>query len=369
MRRFWRLLEARRALYEGAPERALESLRDPALALSTRADELRRRAMDILYRDAAHKASLGRDASVNRILGVAAAEDPARAREWRHTLAPADAPPERGSGLTALLAQMRATGGGAGDPQDESDRAPRARPVSRAHTPQGKPLRFHLAVDDGGEFLVVSGTLVTFGHARSEAADVPVLADLESVHARLEFGESFHGGPTWRVEPLGRGEVQLNGRLIEAATDVRDGDLVQLAANLVFQFRRPEPASASALLELLHGAESEGAQRVVLLAPGPSGRVRIGAKASRCIPVAGIEHEVELTLEPAVNPRTLLVRCSGGVRVLGQDDPSERAATERHVPCPPERRVDVVLGARPAQLAPFGLSLSPIDPSGPAAPV
>ncbi|MEE8466816.1 MAG: FHA domain-containing protein, partial [Planctomycetota bacterium] len=356
---------ARRALYEGAPERALENLRDPTLALSTRADALRQRAMDVLYRDAAHKASLGRDASVNRILGVAAAEDPARADQWRHSLAAADAAPERASGLTRLLAQMRDAGGGGSEAQGEPGPAPRARPVARAPTTPGKALRFQLAVDDGGEFLVVSGTRVTFGHARAQAADVPVLADIESVHALLEFGESFHGGPSWRIQALGRGAVDVNGRRIEGSSDVRDGDLVQLAANLAFRFRRPEPASTSALLEFLHGAESEGAQRVLLLAAGPSGRVRIGPKSSRCIPVSGIEHEVELTLEPAAGPLTLVVRCAGGVRVAGEDDPAERAATERHVPCPPERRVDVVLGARPSQRAPFGLSLSPIHPPSP----
>ncbi|MEE8468178.1 MAG: hypothetical protein V3T22_06970, partial [Planctomycetota bacterium] len=154
MRRFWRLLEARRALYEGAPERALENLRDPTLALSTRADALRRRAMDVLYRDAAHKASLGRDASVNRILGVAAAEDPARAEQWRHSLAAAAAAaaaPERVSGLTRLLAQMRAAGEGGSEARGEPGPARRARPVLRAPTTPGKALRFQLAVDDGGE--------------------------------------------------------------------------------------------------------------------------------------------------------------------------------------------------------------------------
>ena len=114
----------------------LENLRDPTLALSPRADHLRQRAMDVLYRDAARKASLGRDASVNRILGVAASVDPARADQWRHTLAPADAPPQRASGLTKLLAQMRAVGGDGTGPESEPGGASRARLVSPRHPPK-----------------------------------------------------------------------------------------------------------------------------------------------------------------------------------------------------------------------------------------
>jgi hypothetical protein len=222
----------------------------------------------------------------------------------------------------------------------------------------GAPLRFHLAVDEGGEFLVLSGASISFGHAQAAAADVPLLADLESVHARLTFGESFHGGPVWRIGPVGRGRVEVDGREVPGETELADGALVRLSPRLAFRFRRPDPASGSAVVELSRGVEADGAGRILLLAPGRAGRVRIGPKASRHVPVAGIEQEVELSLEPESGPTELRVRCAGGVRLMGE---GADARTELAVPCPPDRRVDVVLGARPSQRAPFGLSITALD--------
>lgn len=364
LRRCWRLLEARRALYEGAPERALGHLRDPALALSHRADLLRRRAMDVLFRDAARKASEGRDASVARLLVVAAGEDPARADEWRRRFRGEVPSRVAQSGMRELLAEMRASAGDAPAPRPRPRPAPsRARTAGAAPRP-GAPLSFHLAVDDGGELLVVAGRSASFGHARTGVADVPFLADLEPLHASLALEESFHGGASWTVRPVGRGRVEVGerGGDGEGPRPVADGDVVRLSPNVAFRFLRPDPASASAVLELLHGAEAEGAQRVLLWVGGAAGRVCVGPKANRHVPVAGVEHEVELSLEPADAPAEIVVRCAGGVRVLETDSPHDPAATERRLPCPPPRRIDVVLGARPAQRAPFGLALSPLDP-------
>ena len=179
----------------------------------------------------------------------------------------------------------------------------------------------------------------------------------------IDFGESFHAGPSWRITCAGRGAVEVQGESVgEAGRIVSDGEVVRLAGNLAFRFQRPDPASASAILELLKGVEAEGAQRVILLAPGESGRVRIGPKASCHIPIAGVEHEIELCLAPEIDPTELVVRCDGGVRTLETDSPIDPADTERRLPCPPARRIDLVLGARPTQRAPFGLALSPVDP-------
>ena len=371
IRRLWCLFEARRALVEGSPERALGVLRDPALALSRRADALRQRAMEVLYRDAAHKAAEGRDASVARLLGVAAVEDPVRADQWRRHLGErepreeGEASTQRTGALRELLGRMRSTA-----PPPTPTPLPRARlaagkggPPRLAPLPEdGATLRFRLAVDDGGDLFVVSGRAPVLGHSRAGVADVPILADLESRHARLTFGESFHGGPLWRIEPLGEATVLVGDAAVEGARTLADGDLVRLAANLAFRFRRPDPSSSSALLELQHGAEAEGAQTVLLFVPGTSGRVRIGPRARRHVPVAGIEHEIDLTLEPASSPRELRVRCAGGVRRSGVDDPAGPAGVETRVPCPPAERVDLVLGARPSQRAPYGLALVPTEP-------
>ena len=386
LRRAWQLLEARRALLEGAPERALEHLSDPALALSPQADQLRLRAVDVLCRSAARRASQGRDASVVRLLGVVALEDPVRADEWARRLdRPAASATARSAGsdpsdpsdpsgsagpsqspLGSLLAEMRdGTGAEEGRPRPPSTppstAGPRPEPVVEAAGPpaEGRPIRFHLIVDDGGEFLAVMGTSIVLGHARAGRADIPLLADLESRHARILWAESFHSGPSWKIEPLERGTVSISGREIAGAPVVlQHGDEVRLSPNLAFRFLLPEAASSSALLELTGGAESEGAARILLFSPGPAGRVRIGPNRRRHVPVAGLEHEVELSIARGY----VKITCEGGVRVPCLGDDGVRAEIEKEVPCPPSRRVDVTVNARPSQRPPFGLTIAPLDP-------
>jgi len=353
LRRLWRLFEAKRALLDGAPERTLEMLGDPCLALSPSANELRARALEQLVRAATHRAAEGRDSSVARILNLVASEDPARAGEVRRDLRDSEEPRSKGSrSIEKLLAEMRADSGKV--PAPAPKRAPAPPPIPRA---AGAPLRFHLAIDDGGEFLVVSGASITIGHARAAEADIPLLADLESVHARLVWSESFHAGPGWHIEPTSSGLVEVSGRVLGAESQrLADGDEVRLAPNLSFRFRLPVVSSSSAVLVLLHGAESEGAVNVLLLLPGASGRVRIGPQVRRHVPVAGLEHEVEMTLEGG----RLEVACEGGVRVDGPGA-SEGAAPNAWLDLPPRTRYDVTVNARPSQRPPFSIAIGPIE--------
>jgi len=365
VRRIWRLFEARRALLWGAPERALALLRDPSVTLSWRADELRARALAALYRAAAERCAAGHDASLARILSLVAVEDPARAHAWHQELVPGPAaePPGR---LRELLARMRASSGSRATPPGRSERVKASAPSFPAFTRAGSRA-FHLAVDDGGEYLVVAGESLVVGHARAGRADIPFLADLESEHARLSWSESFHGGAHWRVEPTASGAAWLNGRRVGSATMLSDGDEVRLSTNVAFVFRLPESASGSALLELVGGAEAEGTVHVLLMVPGTSGRIRIGSQARRHIPVAGLEHEVSLVLEP----EHLKISCAGGVR--RSDGGAHSAKVEEALPCPPAARVDLRVNARPSQRLPFTLSLRPLEgarraPEGGACP-
>jgi hypothetical protein len=361
LRRAWCLFEARRALFEGAPERALDHLRDPTLTLSTKADHLRRRAFQVLYRSAARRAQEGRDASVARLLQVVAGEDPDQAREWQQRLShvpevPREPPPS--ADLRELLARMRSAPSPASGARFEPTPLPRP-PSGPARLPDAR--RFQLAIDDGGEFLVVTGNAVTLGHARAGLADVPFLGDLESLHARLVRSESFHGGPRWQVEALSGRRVAVEGRRVEGEPqDLADGDEVRLGRGLAFVFRVPEAGSASVLLELAGGVETEGAQRVLLFAAGVAGRVRIGAHGARHVPIAGLEHEVSMWLEGD----ELRVTCAGGLKVFDEFGTPSTASEEVRVPCPPPRRIDVAAGARPSQRVPFGFSISPL--AGPA---
>lgn len=415
LRRHWCLYRARRALLGGRPECALEHLADPDLAHSRGAESLRRRALDLLAGQAARRADAGQDSSLRRLLGRLAQEEGRGAAGWplaagaplglRQTASSGAGSSGAGSvsahgglnrTLARLLQQMRGdpdpadpnpadphpAGATAGEPHADSG----ARPPAEKGTPPGadpgsagetgpendpetvpatsgrRALRFHLAVDDGGEFLAVAGSEIVIGHSRSARADLPFLADLEARHACLFFCESFHGGPTWNIQSRDAGQVSVNGRHLKAeATTLFDGDRVALAPNLSFVFRLPQFSCSSALIELEHGIECEGTVRILLLAAGPAGTVRIGPSRRRLIPVPDLEHEVELTLD--ANWTRLALRCAGGIRVHGS---AAEPALEVGLDLPPAGRVDLELRARPGQPAPFGLSLRAIQaPAGP----
>lgn len=215
--------------------------------------------------------------------------------------------------------------------------------------------RFLLAVDDGGEYFVASGESLILGHLSSSSADLPFLADVEAEHARLAIGESFHGGPRWTLTGLARAKILAAGQfLAEEPVVLSDGDLVHLAPNLSFRFRAPDPSSSAAVLDLLSGADCKGARHVLLFPPGPGGRVRIGSRRDRHIPVPDLNREVSLEMEDAA----LVIRCAGGVRVQGGvSSPGPDPALS--LPCPPTRSISVSVGARPPDRPPFGITVWP----------
>jgi len=216
--------------------------------------------------------------------------------------------------------------------------------------------RFLLAVDDGGEFFAASGASLVIGHLRAQEADLPFLADVEAEHARLAIEDSFHGGPRWSLAASPRARILVGGRFVDAKPVLlADGDPVQLAPNLAFRFRAPDPASGSAVLDLQSGSDCQGARHVLLFAPGIGGRVRIAARVDRLIPVPDLLQEVSLEIEGP----SLVVRCPGGVRVQGGVSPGG-ADPALVLPCPPERPISLNLGARPANRPPFGLTFSPV---------
>jgi hypothetical protein len=215
--------------------------------------------------------------------------------------------------------------------------------------------RFLLAVDDGGEYFAASAPRVTIGHLRSPSADLPFLADVEAEHARLQLVDSFHSGPRWTLAPLSGSRILAAGRFLDETPAVLShGDLVQLAPNLSFRFRSPDPASASAVLDLLSGADCQGARHVLLFARGAGGRVRIAARVDRHVPIPELAHEISLELEES----SLVVRCPGGVRVQGGVS-SAGSDPALSVPCPPPQSISLTLGARPAGRPPFGITVWP----------
>jgi len=220
--------------------------------------------------------------------------------------------------------------------------------------------RFLLAVDDAGEFLVVVGQDVRLGHVRAKDVDLPFLADVAAHHARLRLVEDFHAGARWRITPEPGAHVALNEHAVGLdGAPLADGDVVRLAANLAFRFVARERGSSAARLELAGEIECLGAPRVLLLPPGPGGRARIGASAARTIPVAGLEHEIELAVDGVPLGASLSVRCLAGV------GPSPRAGgePEARLALPLALQATLVARARGAGKPPFALIFRPAEPS------
>ncbi len=245
-----------------------------------------------------------------------------------------------------------------------STRSTTAAVSSRTVIPHATP-RFSLAVDDAGEFLVVVGESATIGHVRAHDVDLPFLADIGAHHARLDLVEDFHTGARWRVAPESDAHVEVNGRAIGATGALlADGNEVRLAPNLAFRFVARERGSSSARLELSGGNECLGAPRILLFAPGPGGRVRIGAGASRSVPLADLEHEIELAAERTPGGASVSVRCCAGVAPV---TPAAASEPEVRIALPLALAITLTARARGPQKPPFALIFRSIHPSGGAA--
>lgn len=357
LRTRWLLFEARRALLEGDPERALERLADPRLPPCEAAEDLRARTLEALCRAAERLGGEGREDSAARLLARVAHDSPPLAEAWRRHLRVRAGPPSGGPRAEPRPASEARIAGAVGDLLARM-RAGAAPPGAGGHRSAGSSLRFHLAIDEAGELLCVHGERQVIGHASGGDADLPLLGDLEPAHLALVRSESFYGGPTWRLEPLA-GAVAVGGREPSGeGRELVDGDLVRLAPKVAFRFRRPEASSGSGLLELLHGLECEGATRVVLLAEGPGGRIRLGARPDRHVVVPGLVEDVELELDRGAGE--LVVRSRAQLEVRGWD--ARPGPSGLRLPCPPPARIDVRVGTPPAGRPPVGFALRSVGP-------
>lgn len=207
-----------------------------------------------------------------------------------------------------------------------------------------------LSVDGAGQFLLCGAERLTLGHRRAARADLGFLADVGALHATLVRADSLHEGPGWRIEPCGHERVTVAGSPVPAAgRRLAPGERVRLGENLEFVLELPEPASASAVLELQRGAECAGARRIVLLAPGPGGRVRIGPARHHHVPVPGLEFELSLTWHAHELELTSELEFAGALQ-------GERG----RLPFPPRDRLALTCGKPRGSRPPFGLSLEAV---------
>lgn len=203
------------------------------------------------------------------------------------------------------------------------------------------------SVDDAGDILIVSGSSLTLGHRATGDPDVGFLGDVDPIHGRIALQQSFHGGQSWVLDLPDSAPKALH-----------DGDQVSLGASAEFRFEQRDVASASASLALLRGTDAHGARRVILLAPGASGTVRIGPRLRTHVPVAGLTSEIEITRGvDAADAPALVFACEAGARLAGAPASDATSVT---VPLPVESRTDLAFGAAPDRRPPFGIVLRPL---------
>jgi hypothetical protein len=309
---------ARRALAAGRPRAAIELLDDPRLAEHERAARLRARALEAMRRPSREAPATDR---ATEILSL----------------------------LRNLAERMGASGtvGAAG--VASLPPAPSRRP--------GAAMRFLLAVDDAGAFVAAIGPKIVIGHSRGGRADLPFLADVAPDHALLRTsGPTFHDGASWHIEALGTSRIEVDGESVSGEGRVlTHGDRVFLAHNCGFRFLLPDPASASALLELEAGAECLGAHSILLVVPGAVGRVRIGERHHHHVHAPLGEHPVELRYEAG----ELRLACEAPLRIAGALDSAP--VGELALACPPAEPRHISVGEGPAGQRPFGIAIAPVE--------
>jgi len=116
-----------------------------------------------------------------------------------------------------------------------------------------------LWVDAVGGFLVCLGQQVTLGQpVRSGGADVPILADISSRHARIR-----RDGEGYLIEAVR--QVRVDGRPVREVGWLTDGSRIELGEGVRLIFRRPHPLSATARLGFASGHRTEPSADAVLL--------------------------------------------------------------------------------------------------------
>jgi hypothetical protein len=118
--------------------------------------------------------------------------------------------------------------------------------------------RLMLWIDAVGGYWVCLGETITIGQPdRQAAADVPILGDLSSCHARLRRdGEGF------LIEAVR--EVAVDGRPVRDVGWPHDGSQIQLGDSVRLVFRRPHALSGTVRLDFLSRHRTQPSADAVL---------------------------------------------------------------------------------------------------------
>jgi hypothetical protein len=119
--------------------------------------------------------------------------------------------------------------------------------------------RFMLWIDAVGGFWVCLRDEVTLGQPdRQASADVPILGDLSSRHARIR-----RDAEGYLIEAIR--DVRVDDRPIEGIGWLREGSRIQLGGSVRLLFSRPHPLSATARLDFVSRHRTQPSADAALL--------------------------------------------------------------------------------------------------------
>ena len=110
---------------------------------------------------------------------------------------------------------------------------------------QGQLCRFSLWIDAVGGYLVCPGDELVVGQAgTSSDIDIPIVGDVARRHLRI-----CRTTEVYVLEPIA--ETSLNGRSVTERTPLYEGNRIGLTGGVEIEFRKPNPLSMSATLQVV----------------------------------------------------------------------------------------------------------------------
>jgi tetratricopeptide (TPR) repeat protein len=118
--------------------------------------------------------------------------------------------------------------------------------------------RFLIWVDEVGAYLVCMGDEIVLGQpGPGSRVDVPLMADLSRVHAKIR-----RAGEGYLLDPI-RG-ARLDGKLLTELAPLTDGSVIELGT-VRLKFRTPHPLSTTARLEIVSRHRTQPSASAVIL--------------------------------------------------------------------------------------------------------
>lgn len=205
-------------------------------------------------------------------------------------------------------------------PEDPPQRRTEAAPTPVAPAREESDLsRFMLRVEEGPEALVLTEETIHLGNARNPDNHIAVMANISSNHASIRREISFHGGISYVLRAKDGRNCDINGERASEAV-LNHGDEIRCGDDVALRFTRPDPGSATALIEITRGYHVDEIRNVLLMkGPGRDGRIRISGDSGAHLRPRRIDRTVWLYLEqiPGRRHLSLVVEADDEVEVDG----------------------------------------------------